>query len=247
MDINNTLAIVLAGGKGTRLHSQEHNLPKALRLAGGKPLLHWVLEALSFLPQDNIVIVDGYMADQVEAAFPGRKFALQAQQLGTGHAVMAAREYFQDFAGDVLVCFGDMPLLSTRVYQELLQAHQDSGYEATLLAGTSDFDLPYGRMLRNEDGSFQRIVEDRDCTPEQKQIKELNAGIMAVKAPWLLGSLSHLGTDNAQGEYYLTDVPYIIQSMGGKAGIFTTSLNEEILGVNTPEQLELVESYLRKR
>lgn len=247
MDINNTLAIVLAGGKGTRLHSSEHNLPKALRLAGGQPLLYWVLEALSFLPQDNVVIVDGYMADQVEAAFPGRKFALQAQQLGTGHAVMAAREYFESFDGTVLVCFGDMPLLRSEVYQALLQAHEDSGNEATLLAGTSDFDLPYGRMLRNDDGSFQRIVEDRDCTPEQKQIKELNAGIMAFKAPWLLRSLSHLGTDNAQGEYYLTDVPYIIQSLGGRTGIFAAALNQQILGVNTPEQLELVESYLSKR
>lgn len=240
-------AIVLAAGKGTRLHSAEHNQPKALREAAGKPLLHYVLSALDFLPKENTVIVAGYMREQVEARFPDYSFAVQDPQLGTGHAVQCARDYLQDFDGTVLVCCGDMPLLKKETYQALLAEHQKSGNPCTFLTGTTDLDLPFGRILRDENGEFLRVVEDKDCTPEQKNIRELNAGVYAFDCQELLACLELLKNDNAQGEYYLTDVPELMRQRGGKIGLCCVELGPQIIGVNTPEQLELVEHYLKNQ
>lgn len=240
-----TKAIVLAAGKGTRLHSETARLPKVMREANGKPLLHYVLEALSFLPKENICIVAGYMADAVMAAFPGYTYAMQEEQLGTGHAVKMAESFIRDFSGSVLVCYGDMPLLRRDTYEALLSDHVSAGRQCTLLTGTSNVPLPYGRVERDKGGNFLRVIEDRDCTPEQKEIKELNAGIYAFDGPMLISSLGKLGSANSQGEYYLTDVPEIIASDGGKTGVFCRELNEQILGVNTLEDLERVEGLLR--
>lgn len=240
-------AIVLAAGKGTRLHSAEHNQPKALREAAGKPLLHYVLSALDFLPKENTVIVAGYMREQVEARFPDYPFAVQDPQLGTGHAVQCARDYLRDFDGTVLVCCGDMPLLKKETYQTLLAEHQKSGNPCTFLTGTTDLDLPFGRILRDENGEFLRVVEDKDCTPEQKNIRELNAGVYAFDCQELLACLELLKNDNAQGEYYLTDVPELMRQRGGKIGLCCVELGPQIIGVNTPEQLELVERYLKNQ
>ncbi len=240
-----TKAIVLAAGKGTRLHSSQAKLPKVMRLANGRPLLSYVLDALSFLPRENICVVVGYMAQTVMEAFEGYTFALQSQQLGTGHAVMAASSFLEGFDGSVLVCYGDMPLLREQTYKALLEDHEKNGRKCTLLTGTSSEPLPYGRVLRDGEGNFVRIIEDRDCTPEEKLIRELNAGIYAFDSRALKEALGHLCSANAQGEYYLTDVPEIIRSMGGTSGLYCIELNEQIFGVNTLEDLEKVEGFLR--
>ena len=207
-------AIVLAAGKGTRLHSAEHNQPKALREAAGKPLLYYVLSALDFLPKENTVIVAGYMREQVEARFPDYPFAVQDPQLGTGHAVQCARDYLRDFDGTVLVCCGDMPLLKKETYQALLNAHEQSGNPCTFLTGTTELNLPFGRILRDENGFFLRVVEDKDCTPEQKNIRELNAGVYAFDCQELLACLELLKNDNAQ------QVEGSIYEMWQKGGYF---------------------------
>ncbi len=238
-------AIVLAAGKGTRLHSAEHDKPKALREALGKPLLGYVLDALDFLPKSDTVVVVGYKRDQVTAAFPDYPFAVQDPQNGTGHAVACAGDYLRDFTGTVLVCCGDMPLLRRETYEALLETHAQNGCVCTFLTGTSDVPLPFGRILRDRDGSFLRVVEDGDCTPEQKEIRELNAGVYAFDCQELLQCLSLLRNDNVQGEYYLTDVPELMRGRGGKIGLCFRELGSEILGVNTPEQLALVEEVLR--
>jgi len=237
-------AVVLAAGKGTRLRSEEYGMPKVMREAAGKPLLHYVLRELSFLPKEDIVIVVGYMAGTVMESFPGYAFALQQEQLGTGHAVMAAAPALEGFTGTVIVCYGDMPLLKADTYRSLLRSHAQQGNVCTLLTGTSRIPLPYGRVLRDEAGNFVRIIEDRDCTPREKLIQELNAGVYAFDARALLGSLGELSrAGNVQGEYYLTDVPEIIRRHGGRIGIYCDELNEQILGVNTLEDLKTVESY----
>ncbi|MFI3312925.1 MAG: NTP transferase domain-containing protein, partial [Eubacteriales bacterium] len=209
-------AVVLAAGKGTRMQSESCQKPKVLREALEKPLLHYVLQAISFVPAKDTVLVTGFMHDTVEAAFPAYPAALQDPQLGTGHAVQCAKDHLEGFDGTVLVCYGDMPLLKQEVYEALLQDHQVSGAQCTLLAGTCQEYLPYGRVLTGENGDFIAVVEDRDCTPEQKEIRDLNVGIYAFDCKCLLEGLSRLENKNSQKEYYLTDVPAIIQSLGGK-------------------------------
>lgn len=240
-----TKAVVLAAGKGTRMMSESNHLPKVLRQACGKPLLHYVLKALDFIPVENTVLVAGYMREDVFAAFPAYPRAVQDPQLGTGHAVMCAKEHLTGFDGTVLICYGDMPLLKKEVYQGLLDFHTKSGASCTMLSGTCDEYLPYGRVLRDENGDFLRIVEDRDCTPEQKAIRELNVGIYAFDCKELLVSLDKIRNNNAQNEYYLTDVPEILRQDGKRVAVYTAKLNEQIIGVNTPEQLATTEKYLR--
>ena len=240
-------AVVLAAGKGTRMQSEQCHLPKVLREACGRPLLAWVLDQLDFVPPQDTVLVVGYLHELVEQAFPGYPAALQEPQLGTGHAVLCAREHLADFPGTVLVCYGDMPLLRREVYEELLAVHRASGAKCTLLSGTCDWDLPYGRVLTDGDDNFVAVVEDRDCTPEQKAVRDLNVGIYAFECPWLLAALDQLKNDNAQREYYLTDVPALIQAAGGAVKVCRAALGEQILGVNTPEQLALTEQCLRRR
>ena len=239
-----TKAVVLAAGKGTRMMSETNHMPKVLRQACGKPLLHYVLKALDFIPKEDTVLVGGYMREAVFEAFPGYPQAVQDPQLGTGHAVMCAREHLKDFDGTVLVCYGDMPLLRKEVYQGLLSYHAETGASCTMLSGTCDEYLPYGRVLRDGNGDFLRIVEDRDCTPEQKAIRELNVGIYAFDCKTLLASLDEIKNNNAQNEYYLTDVPEILRNHGLRVAVYNAKLNEQIIGVNTPEQLKMTERFL---
>ena len=239
-------AVVLAAGKGTRLQSEQYDLPKVLREANGKPLLQYVLDALDFLPREDIILVVGYKREQVTARFPDYPSAVQEPQLGTGHAVQCAGPELADFRGPVLVCCGDMPLLQRETYEALARAHKEQGNTCTFLTGTSDLELPYGRILRDETGAFLRVVEDRDCTPEQREIRELNAGVYVFDCRELLTCLGMLKNENAQGEYYLTDVPELIRRRGGKIGLCSMDLGSQIIGVNTPEQLKLTEELLQK-
>ena len=240
-------AVVLAAGKGTRLQTEGVTLPKVMRLAAGRPLLSYVLDALSFLPKEDIVLVVGYRREDVEAAYPEYAAALQAEQLGTGHAVQCAASALAGFEGSVLVCCGDMPLMKKETYESLCRAHEAEGNTCTILSGISQEELPYGRIIRDEAGVFSRIVEDRDCTREEKAVRELNAGVYLFRASALFEALGHLRCDNAQGEYYLTDVPGWLLSHGGKVGVCPTCTPEEMLGVNTPAQLEQVEAAILSR
>lgn len=240
-------AVILAAGKGKRLHSEQFSAPKVLREANGKPLLRYVVNNLSFIPdKKDIIIVAGYKKEMVFNAFnEGYTFAVQDEQLGTGHAVNCAREALKDYDGPVLVCYGDMPLFKKGTYENLVKVHEETGNDCTILTGVSDRGLAYGRIIRDENGSFKGVVEDRDCTPEQKKINELNVGIYVFDSKKLFSCLGELKNSNAQGEYYLTDVPTIMMSKGYKIGTYTTHDDTEILGVNTPEELALCESLLK--
>ena len=240
-------AVILAAGKGKRLHSEQFSAPKVLREANGKPLLRYVVNNLSFIPdKKDIIIVAGYKKEMVFNAFnEGYTFAVQDEQLGTGHAVNCAREALKDYDGPVLVCYGDMPLFKKETYENLVKVHEEAGNDCTILTGVSDRGLAYGRIIRDENGSFKGVVEDRDCTPEQKKINELNVGIYVFDSKKLFSCLGELKNSNAQGEYYLTDVPTIMMSKGYKIGTYTTHDDTEILGVNTPEEMALCESLLK--
>lgn len=240
-------AVVLAAGKGTRLHSEQHDLPKVMRLAAGRPLLGHVLSALDFIPPEDTIIVVGYKKEQVIDAFGGYVFAEQREQLGTGHAVMAAYTQLEGFDGDVLVCCGDMPLLTRGSYLDLCRRHRENDADCTILSGTSDVPLPYGRIIRAENGEFERMVEERDCTEQEKLIDELNSGVYIFNAGKLGSVLGQLRSDNSQGEYYLTDAPALMKKQGCKVCVCKRELGLEIIGVNTPEQLEQTEKILSGR
>ncbi len=239
-------SIVLAAGKGTRLAQEGIDLPKAMRLALQKPLLGWVLDALP-TDRENTVIVVGYRRDCILSAFPGYVYAVQNEQLGTGHAVMCAVPALGDYDGDVLICCGDMPLVRPATYAALVEEHRRSGAVCTVLSGVSDEPLPFGRVIRDKNGDFDRIVEDRDCTPEERKCRELNSGIIAADFKKAVSALRELRADNAQGEYYLTDLPKILKDRGEKVAVYARDMGDELIGVNTPAQLAQAEEILRKR
>lgn len=245
--MNNIKALVLAAGKGTRLRTEGVNLPKVMRLADGKPLLHYVLTALDFLPQEDVILVVGYQKEAVLEAYAQYPHAVQEVQNGTGHAVQCAAHLLENFDGHVLICCGDTPLMQRETFRSLVDLHLREGNACTMLSAILDEGGNYGRVLREEDGSFKCIVEARDCTPEQAAVREVNVGAYLFHVPELLNALSQLKTDNAQGELYLTDCPAIIKAAGHRVGLCDTCSAQEMLGVNTVEQLQEVEDILRGR
>ncbi len=241
-------AIVLAAGKGTRLMSEKFNLPKVLRELNGKPLLEYVLENINFVKPEDTVIIVGYMADKVrDAIAPEYVTALQAEQKGTGHAVMSAEEALKDYDGDILILCGDMPLVRRESYQAAVEYHEKLGADMTLLTCEVDKPLPYGRIIRDENGSVVRIVEEKDATEEEKAIRELNPSIYVVKSKVLFEALKKLNSNNAQGEYYLTDVPGILIAEGKKVEACKVHTDYEMVGINTPEDLAFCEEVLKNR
>lgn len=239
-------AVVLAAGKGTRLHSEEFDLPKVLRRAAGRPLLAWVLDSIGFIPAADTILVVGYKKEAVLAAFPDYPFAEQTEQLGTGHTVMAAADALRGFDGDVLVCCGDMPLIRRGTFAALAEAHFAAGNDCTVLSGRLAEPASYGRIVRGADGAFLRMVEHRDCSPAELLIDEVNSGVYLFRCPALLDALGGLRRGNAQGEYYLTDVPEILLRRGARVAAFCGAEGGELLGVNTPEQLAEAERLLTR-
>jgi len=240
-------AIVMAAGKGTRLRTEGVDLPKVLRQAAGAPLLAHVLSQLDFLPPEDIVLVVGYEGDKVVSAFPGYPHAFQSPQLGTGHAVQCAESALKDFEGHILICCGDTPLMTRRAYETLWEQHIREGNACTLMAGVVDDPGAYGRVIRNEEGGFARIVEAKDCTEEETKVREINAGVYIFRSRVLCRSLTSLRPYNPQGEYYLTDAPIWLVKQGERVGVCAACTEEELLGVNTVEQLQQVEDILLNR
>ncbi len=243
---HNIKALVLAAGKGTRLQTEGIDLPKVMRLADGKPLLHYVLSALDFLPPKDVILVVGWKKEAVLDAYPQYPHAVQAEQHGTGHAVQCAAPLLEGFDGHVIICCGDAPLMRRETFQALVDTHLREGNACTLLSAVLPEGGNYGRILRKQDGTFRAIVEDKDCTPEQKQVHEVNTGTYVFHTPELLAALGQLRDDNAQRELYLTDTPALIKAAGGRVGLCDTCSPQEMLGVNTIEQLQEVEALLRK-
>jgi len=239
-------AVILAAGKGTRLGSEAEQLPKVMRLADGKALLAHVLDAIP-AEKENITVVVGYMKEKVMEAFPGYDYAEQTEQKGTGHAVMSAAEQIKKAEGTLLIAAGDMPLIRAETYEALAAQHEAEGAACTILVGSLDDGGSYGRIIRGSDGEFVAIREAKDCTEEEKKITEVNSGIYAFDPVKLLEALPELTTENAQGEYYLTDVPALMLKKGHKVSLCVRGMTEEIMGVNTREDLAAVEAVLRNR
>jgi len=237
-------AIVLAAGKGTRMKS---DLPKVLFPVLGRPMIHWVLDALDAAGIHNQVIVVGYRSELVEAELKGRsgvRFALQAQQLGTGHAVQMCRSAIEKSAGPVMVVAGDSPLIQSSSIMELLEIFRSTGPSCLLGTLLKDNPQGLGRIVRNSSGAFQKIVEQKDATPQEQQIREVNMSTYLFDRDELLWSLEQLTNENAQSEYYLTDCPQKILE-AGKLVIAKPVLKPcEALSINTVDELGAVESKM---
>ena len=243
--MNNLVAIILAAGKGTRMRSK---YPKVLHKVGGKPMLQHVIDAATVAGADKKVIIVGHEAEMVEAMVGEQgTIALQAEQLGTGHAVMQTAEALKGFTGNALILCGDTPLLDGEELKKFCEAHQASGATATVLTAIMDDPFGYGRIIRDADGNVQGIVEQKDATEEQRTIKEINTGIYCMECPQMFDVLATLTNDNAQGEYYLTDVLQKLNAAGAKVGGACTADSDMVMGINSRKQLSVAEAVMRQR
>lgn len=239
------MAIMLAAGKGTRMKSKKSKLVQKIY---GKEIVKRAVENAKKAGVNNIVAVVGYMKEEVMAVLGSdMQYAVQDEMLGTGHAVMQATKYLEGKKGKVLVLNGDVPLIRPETLNTLLNKSIENKECATLLTAIYDNPKGYGRIVRDEGGNIEAIVEEKDTTDEQKEIKEINAGIYCFDIEALLEALKEIKPNNAQGEYYLTDVIAIMNAKGLKTGAVIVEDNTEILGVNDRIQLEMLTKVLQMR
>ena len=242
--MKSTKTVILAAGHGTRMVSEK---PKVLHEVGGKAMLDYVISASEAAGADDTAVIVGYKADIVKAALPENITAIeQKEQLGTGHAVLQALPFFENFNGNVLVLVGDAPLVRKETLEELVKAHEDGGFSATVLTAVFDDPTGYGRIVKNGD-ELIKIVEHKDATDEERGIKEINSGMYCFDAQALKTALQAINSDNVQGEYYLTDTIEILRGMGKKVGSYPTPDVDDIAAVNSKVQLAEIGKIMRRR
>jgi bifunctional UDP-N-acetylglucosamine pyrophosphorylase/glucosamine-1-phosphate N-acetyltransferase len=235
----------MAAGKGTRMKSE---LPKVLVPVCGRPMLEYVLDALEAAGIHKTVVVVGYRADDVRETVGGRPnvtFALQAEQRGTGHAVMSAREFLAGHEGAVLVVAGDSPLMQSNSLSKLLAEYNRS--QPACILGTATKSDPHGlgRIVRDAAGKFTGIVEEKDASEAQRAITEVNLSCYVFHGPDLLRSLDEIRSDNAQGEYYITDCPGVLLAAGKDVRALNVLEPCESLSINNMDELAVVEEAMR--
>jgi len=240
-------AVVLAAGKGTRMKS---GLIKVLHPAAGLPMISWPVAAAREAGADPIVLVIGHQANAVQGVFRGAadiRCAMQEEQLGTGHAVGCALDALSGFRGTVLILCGDTPLLRPETLADLLKYHRDQAAVVTVLTALMDDPYGYGRVVRDGEGRVLRIVEQKDADPEEQEIREINSGIYCMESAFLFENIRSVSNDNAQGEYYLTDLVAIAVRQGLACRARPTGDADEIMGVNDRAQLAEASRILRRR
>lgn len=237
--------VILAAGKGTRMKS---DLPKVVHTIEGKCLVDYVIEAAKEAGADEICLVVGYKADVVKEAIANKDvtFAMQEEQLGTGHAVKCAGDFI-GMDGETLILFGDTPLITSATLRRLLSYHRENGDAVTVLSAKIDDPTGYGRIIRDENGRFVKSVEHKDATEEERASREINSGMYVFDTRELKLALDELRPNNAQGEYYLPDTLTIMKKKGLKADAFALENPEDISGCNDVKQLEEAAAIVRRR
>ena len=238
--------VILAAGKGTRMNS---DLPKVMHKMGGKPMVEYVIQTAGRLKAKRIILVVGHKWEQTKDLIDRYKveFVIQEEQLGTGHAVMQTQKLLSDFNGDVLILYGDVPLLTAETLNKLLEEHRKKKAAATILTSILDDPSHYGRIIRDKRGMVQEIVEVKDASADQIKVKEINTGIICFDRLALFSALKHIKNDNQQREYYLTDAIKIIREQNLPVGGLVTADPVETLGINSPEELDRMERILLER
>ena len=240
-----TAAIVLAAGAGTRMKSDK---PKVAHEVLGKPLVNWVLDAAEEAGIERLVTVVGHKREQVIPLVEDRaEIVVQEEQRGTAHAVLSCSDALADFEGSLLVLSGDCPLITSETMRALIDMRESNDAAVVVLTMEMPDPTGYGRIIREADGSVARIVEQKDASPEEAAVTECNSGFYCFDAKALFEALGQVGSDNAQGEFYLTDVLEISRNAGRAVLALPAKDPNECLGINPREQLAAVEEIARTR
>lgn len=243
--MDNLKAIILAGGEGTRMKSK---MPKVLHKILNKTMVDYVIDVALKCGCEDVCTVIGHKGDMVrESIGEGRvKFAIQKEQLGTGHAVMQADDFI-DENKDIIILYGDTPLITAETIEKLVTFHRDNGNGCTIVSAIVDDPTGYGHIIRNAGGSFKKNVEHKDATDDEKNIKEINTGIYCFNGAKLKDALKNITNDNSQGEYYLPDTLEIILSKGSSVDAMVVDDVTEFFGVNSRVQLAEATEIMKKR
>lgn len=247
-----TAIVIMAAGKGTRM--KDPSKAKVMYEILGKPMVHYVVDVASELETDRMLVIVGYerqtVINYLKRSHPQAECIVQAEQLGTGHAIMQVGPALSDFTGDVVVLSGDVPLLTASTIESLLTYHRETRLRlalATILTAELADATGYGRIVRNSDGSVKKIVEHKDATPEERRIREINSGIYIFDTSKLFDALQHITPHNVQNEYYLTDVFEYFWRNQWSVSALKAADADEIRGINTVEQLEEARLVLEQR
>ena len=237
--------IILAAGKGTRMNS---DLAKVLHPLCGKPMLGYVVQIARKICSGEILVIVGHQAEEVKARFSGQDliFIDQQQLLGTGHAVLQARKRLENYSGTVLILCGDVPLLRLSTVKSLFDCHSAAGATVTVLTTILPDPTGYGRIVKGPGGDILGIVEERDATEEVKKVKEINTGIYCIESPFLFEALMKINNNNAQKEYYLTDIVAAACKNKLKAGTLIAADAREVMGINTQDELQTAQLLLER-
>ena len=241
------VTVILAAGKGKRMKNP--GKAKVMFELHGKPMIQYVVELSLEIGSAEIILIIGHQKNSiiefVGSCFKSQmrkiKYAFQDQQLGTGHALMQTFEYLKDFKGEILILSGDVPLLKSETINKFINLHNSKKFIGTLISSYFENPYGYGRIIRDSEGNFIDIREEKDATEEEKKIKEINSGIYIIKGELLFEALNTINNDNAQGEYYLTDVFNYFIRLKLPVGAYPVSDSKEITGVNTIDQLNEME------
>lgn len=250
MNKKNISVVILAAGKGKRMNNPD--LPKVLALLNNKPLIEYVIELALQSNAAKIVPIIGHHRDKVISFFESKNYSnldyvIQEEQLGTGHAVLQAEKKLYDFDCDVLILSGDVPLVKLSTIENFIYEHNKINSDLSVLSCYADNPFGYGRILRNENNGFERIVEEKDADENIKKIKEINSGIYLVNSKLLFSALKNIRNNNAQGEFYLTDIVGILKHNNFSVNSFPLADFEELQGVNSQDDLINLHLILKKQ